>query len=130
MGVLDPEDQKRLVKLLGMLSSDREGERSNAGRMADDLLRKNGLRWDDVIDTPLAIAPSKPQPKPQSSGKAARPRGKKRGSEGWRAVAEVVLQHPYASDWARNFTSDILKRWSGQLTEAYPVVPGSSICSA
>ena len=52
--MLDPTVADRLAKLLGMLGSDHDGERANAGRMADELIRANGLRWADV----LAVAAS------------------------------------------------------------------------
>jgi hypothetical protein len=48
-----PNDKRtRLVRLLGMLGSDFDGERANAGQMADALVRSLGLRWDDVIAAP------------------------------------------------------------------------------
>src|SRR5262245_24617476 len=46
---LDPQFIDRLVKLLGMLSSAHDGERANAGAMADKLVRGHGLTWTDVI---------------------------------------------------------------------------------
>jgi len=39
----------RLVKLCGMFGSDHPGERATAAAMADQLVRKYGLTWDDVI---------------------------------------------------------------------------------
>jgi hypothetical protein len=39
----------RLTKLLGMLGSNGDGEVDNAGRMADDLRRKLGMTWHDLI---------------------------------------------------------------------------------
>lgn len=39
----------RLSKLCGMFGSNFEGERANAARMADDLIRGFGLVWEDVI---------------------------------------------------------------------------------
>ena len=39
----------RLMKLCGMFGSDFDGERGNAARMADELVRDAGLTWPDVI---------------------------------------------------------------------------------
>ncbi len=39
----------RLTKLCGMFGSDFDGERANAARMADELVRNAGLAWPDVI---------------------------------------------------------------------------------
>ena len=47
----------RLRKLCGMFGSDFEGERGNAARMADELVRDAGLTWPDLI-IPATKAPS------------------------------------------------------------------------
>jgi hypothetical protein len=56
---------QRLVRLLGMLGSDHDGEVVNAGRMADRLVREHGLTWPDIIRptppatfVPLSRAPA------------------------------------------------------------------------
>jgi hypothetical protein len=41
--------QRPLVKLLGLLGSDHNGEIASAGRMADALIREAGVTWADVI---------------------------------------------------------------------------------
>ncbi len=40
---------QRLTKLCGLFGSEFDGERANAARMADDLIRGFGLTWKDVI---------------------------------------------------------------------------------
>jgi hypothetical protein len=42
-------DRERLVKLLGLLGSDHNGEIAAAGRKADALIRDAGVTWADVI---------------------------------------------------------------------------------
>ena len=42
-------DRERLIKLLGLLGSDHNGEIATAGRMADALIRDAGVTWADVI---------------------------------------------------------------------------------
>jgi hypothetical protein len=39
-----------LIKLLGLLGSDHNGEIAGAGRMADALIRDAGVTWADVIE--------------------------------------------------------------------------------
>ena len=39
----------RLAKLCGMFSSNFDGERATAARMADEMVRNAGLSWPDVI---------------------------------------------------------------------------------
>ena len=47
---LAPRDlTQRLSKLCGLFGSEFDGERANAARMADDLIRGFGLTWKDVI---------------------------------------------------------------------------------
>ena len=56
---LSDSDAAKLTKLLGMLNSEFEGERANAGKLADKFLRERGLRWGDVIPS-SATAPRRP----------------------------------------------------------------------
>jgi hypothetical protein len=46
-----PVDKVRLVKLLGMTSSEHDGEALNAMRMANDLVKAAGKTWEDVLTT-------------------------------------------------------------------------------
>jgi hypothetical protein len=47
----------RIAKLLGMLGSDHDGEVLNAARMADRLVREQGITWFDVLSVDPAQAP-------------------------------------------------------------------------
>jgi hypothetical protein len=42
-------DREKLIKLLGLLGSDHNGEIAAAGRVADALIRDAGVTWADVI---------------------------------------------------------------------------------
>src|SRR3954467_3308538 len=46
-------DRGRLTKLLGVLGSDQDGEVAAAGRAADQLRRKTGKTWHDIISPAL-----------------------------------------------------------------------------
>jgi hypothetical protein len=48
MSTLIPDQRERLVKLLGLLGSNHDGERATAGRMAHELVRRSGLTWYDI----------------------------------------------------------------------------------
>lgn len=61
---LSDADRMRLIKLLGMLNSAFEGERANAGGMADRLIRERGQTWDQVIVKPGAQQQHHYQPPP------------------------------------------------------------------
>ena len=64
------ETRDLLVKLCGMLGSDFEGERASAALKITGLLRRAGLRWDDVLSLP--DAPCRPGPA-AASGSEPRP---------------------------------------------------------
>ena len=49
MTALDHQASQRLAKLLGMLGSNSDGERANAARMVDQLVRGLGLTWSDIV---------------------------------------------------------------------------------
>lgn len=42
-------DRDRLIKVLGLLESNHDGERAAAGFMAAQMLRDRGLDWNDLI---------------------------------------------------------------------------------
>jgi hypothetical protein len=46
---VSPRSRDQLVKMLGMLGSDHDGECSNAARMAEAVRKSVGLTWDDLI---------------------------------------------------------------------------------
>lgn len=46
---LSPAERQKLVRILGMLGSDHDGERAAAAALASRLVRDKGLGWDDVI---------------------------------------------------------------------------------
>jgi hypothetical protein len=57
---LNVDTRLRLARLLGMTGSAHDGEVVNAARLADRLVRENGLTWRDVV-APVGCA-SVPQP--------------------------------------------------------------------
>src|SRR3954453_10040876 len=54
---LTPAFADKLVKVLGMLGSDHDGEVAAAGRRAHSMLKAQGLTWSDVINP----APPRPE---------------------------------------------------------------------
>jgi hypothetical protein len=51
-----PLDRERLAKVLGRLGSEHDGEVVAAARHADALVRRAGLRWNQIIGPPLLAA--------------------------------------------------------------------------
>jgi hypothetical protein len=54
---LSEDDRRRLVMLLGMLGSEFEGERAAAALKADQLVRKAGLSWAEVVGARMLPPP-------------------------------------------------------------------------
>ena len=47
--MLDPNAANRLAKLCGLFGSDHDGERAAAAAKADELVRRHGLSWRQVL---------------------------------------------------------------------------------
>ncbi|WPB86414.1 hypothetical protein [Sediminicoccus rosea] len=111
---LPPAARQRLVRFCGMLGSDHDGERANAARMADRLIREAGLTWDHVIAVPAAMrqdVPKRPAPPPEWSASEFRTPGMQRIAE----VETILRQHrPLLTQWEVDFLGSIASR--GHLT--------------
>lgn len=87
-----PLDPDRLRKLCGMFGSHHVGERANAARTADALVRQHGLTWGEVIRVP-ALAP-----------------------DDWRAAARFCAEHQQQLSPREIYFIIGLARWRGQPT--------------
>lgn len=61
MSALDPRDADKFGSILGLLSSDHDGERASAALKATQFLVKRGLCWRDIAEqlkVPAAGAPN------------------------------------------------------------------------
>ena len=56
---IPPDLAAKLVKVLGMLGSDYDGEIAAAGRRANQMIKAAGLTWGEVI-APPALPPPRP----------------------------------------------------------------------
>jgi hypothetical protein len=79
--MLPPDKRTLLGRLLGMLGSDFDGEVVNAGRLADRLVKAEGMSWADVLDS---------SPPGSARGQGADPAA---GAD-WRLVAAACLRFP------------------------------------
>ena len=97
MTQLTESELVRLVKLLGLLSSDQAGERATAGAMAWRFLRERKLSWADVL------RPRSAEPPPLAAP-----------GSGWRRIARECLavdaEVDALSDWERRFCQVIAER--------------------
>jgi hypothetical protein len=64
---IEGPDRKRLAQLLGMIGSGHDGEALNAARLANRLVQKLQLQWNDV----LGLLPAEPNEADYRSGLAA-----------------------------------------------------------
>jgi hypothetical protein len=47
---IDQADREKLVKILGMMGSDHDGEALNAARQAEQIRRRLGLTWEQITN--------------------------------------------------------------------------------
>lgn len=67
---MTPVDRARLVKLLGLLGSDQDGERAAAAKAADELVKRHGMTWDGVVKlcAPAPTINTQSDPNPYNPG--------------------------------------------------------------
>jgi hypothetical protein len=68
---LNTDTRLRLVRLLGMCGSDHDAEVVTAARMANRLVRDNGVTWHEVITAPVVPRLSNDDPLAQFTTRAA-----------------------------------------------------------
>jgi hypothetical protein len=100
MKLLDPRSAERLVKLLGMLGSNHDGERAAAAFKANELVREHGLVWSDVI------RPNDARAKNQDDQEVD-----------WRTMRGFCAQHPKLLRSREQEFVDDIEDWRGTLTE-------------
>jgi hypothetical protein len=93
--ILLPSTRERLAKLLGLLGSDHQGERDNAGRAAHQLVQQHGLTWFDLLlpDNDVAAA------------------GDPLGAD-WRRTAAACSRYPH-----------LINRWEAGFLDGLPGFP-------
>ena len=103
MAILPADKLKRLIQFCGMLGSDFPGERANAAKMANDLLREHKLTWEEALGgaKPNGANPFTPPPPGWKSSKPV----------AWREQARECLEYPdEMSSWEAEFLASILKQ--------------------
>ena len=103
---LDPRSIERLVKLLGMLGSNHDGERAAAALKANALVRDHGLVWSDIIPTPHADRrPNDARAKNQDDQKVD-----------WRIMRDFCAQRSHLLRPREQEFIDHIDSWRGALT--------------
>jgi hypothetical protein len=104
--LLDPADVQRLAKICGRFGSDYDGERAAAAAKADELVRKRGLTWRDV----LIPAETKPQSNCRASCTSGRSSKVRSNTKRWRepkaTEQKLALLRRYLdvlTDWESRF---------------------------
>jgi hypothetical protein len=108
---LDPRSAERLVKLLGMLGSNHDGERAAAALKANALVREHGLVWSDVI-------PATPEPRSSSYRQehAKRWNDDAGADLDWRTMRGFCAQHSNLLRSREQEFIDHIDSWRGELT--------------
>lgn len=116
------EDKERLLKLLGMLGSEHDGERAAAALKASQFLKKRNLSWSDVLgggggSYNAGFEAGFSQAKGQFSNGQG---GEKSNTSGDNAmggyfeklkwIKDTEGLHEYLSDWEKTFVMDVFMR--------------------
>ena len=109
--ILLPDRRDRLIRLCGMLGSAHDGERANAARMADKLVREAGLTWHNVIATPPPAQPTARAWRPAPPAPAAPPSYPAPGI-GHADVARGILarRRAWLTAWEAGFLESLTTR--------------------
>lgn len=98
---ISPKDSDKLAKILSMLSSGNENERSTAGAMASEFIKKRGLSWHDILGN---------MPTAQHSDKSYNHR-EQRTKKRWELMAERCSRHEkMLNNWEKEFVESILSK--------------------
>ena len=90
MIALSAAERERLAKLLGLLGSDRGGERDAAGLAANRMVRQRGITWDDALGVSTRTPVASPRP------------------PGWREVVRCCRARKHSlRPWERDFLSGL-----------------------
>jgi len=115
-----PFDKARLIKLLGMLGSDHDGERASAALLATRMLKEAGLVWADLVIHTKADSDPRRDSDPRCDSDPRRgsaPRRDARWAEfarGFPAAAAWLLRHMDTFEFAASLHEGVLKY--GRLT--------------
>jgi hypothetical protein len=107
MSALATIDRTRLAKVCGLFSSDHVGERAEAARRADALVRLAGLTWPELLGAELPGA-----------GKF----GTSRPRESRLSPGQILARHGAAlTGWEKQFLTTLIRRpgWSHRQTEIF-----------
>lgn len=85
---------QRLAYICGMFGSAHDGERANAARIADDLVKRAGLTWPDII-TPAPVVRADPL--------------------GWQVMVKEILAAGRHTRWEQGFCESLVGEWDGIL---------------
>jgi hypothetical protein len=104
----DAAARVRLARVCGLLGSAHDGEALNAARAADRLLKECGVSWLDALAAGVPAATVGPHRSKPASGRYEPPLAD------WPSMARDILRSAFASEWERDFTTNLLDRWQGR----------------
>jgi hypothetical protein len=114
---MKPTDLDRLIKLCGMLGSEHDGERANAGRAATDLLKRLDLTWSEVLGKPPTVTAAEAQKPRAKKTKPQPPPPPPPQTREWARRAHDVGNSAFATEWERNFATSLLQQNRDYLTK-------------
>ena len=91
---MTPSERRRLVGVLGLLSSEHDGERAAAGLLATRLLKSANVTWEQLLsdNAPARLASAQPRP-----------------GLGWRIEVAFCQRHPtLLTPWEQRFINSLV----------------------
>jgi hypothetical protein len=113
--ILPPAERERLQKLMAMLDSNHEGERTAAVDAATRLLGRHGMRWSEVLSVAhIQIIPQDRPPQDAYRRQETSSRDESidplRGRD-WRKICANCRRHSrYVNAWEDSFLRDLPRR--------------------
>jgi hypothetical protein len=105
---LPARDLDRLIKLCGLLTSDADGERATAARMASDLLRAHRLTWAEVLKAGGTVVREVRVERGPCPGCAAQAQARRSWRSAVALLCRVALEQPdLLNGWERRFVFSV-----------------------
>lgn len=126
------KERQKLIRVLALLSSDRDGEVLGAAKAAIRLLEKNNTTFDGVISGIIGGGREEPEGVYDYTQRKAREERKRRSAEyrherdnerfkraGWRLIIVGIYNahYPSLNEWEQDFVTSLFERKMNTITD-------------
>ena len=114
------KERSKLIKVLALLSSDKDGEVLGAAKAAIRILEKNNSTFDDVIGGVIGTSESNKQHRAHSYDAGRTRRDTSRFKRvNWSGIVDGIFSryYDYLNEWEQDFMSDMFDRRELQISD-------------